>query len=113
MVMVFDQNGDQMEEYQGQWKDVKHKIVEDMPNHVEIEGPKSWPESFPNTPIIDARVTSNEIYSSRRNFPRPKPVGPPLKDMREGDIPKMPKDTPYERPAVRRAPAHDSMGPEK
>jgi len=55
----------------------------------------------------------------------PKPVGPPLKDMREGDIPKMPEhlvpETPHdhveraplERPARRRAPDHDSMGPEK
>ena len=47
-----------------------------------------------------------------KNIP-PKPIDPPLKDIREGDIPKMPEETPYERPTARRAPWHDSMGPAK
>ncbi|KKL51171.1 hypothetical protein LCGC14_2298160 [marine sediment metagenome] len=56
-VMVFDQNGDQIPEYQGRWNDVKYSIVRDMPDHVEIEGPKDWNRVFPKTPIIDTRVS--------------------------------------------------------
>ena len=42
MVMVFDERGDQLPEYQGRWDDVKDAILRDKPPHVEVEGPRQW-----------------------------------------------------------------------
>ena len=67
MVMIFDQNGDQMPEYQGKWEDLKHKIVEDMPNDVEIIGPKEWFSDFPNTPIVEVQVAKKDSFLNATN----------------------------------------------
>ena len=41
MVMVFDEKGQQMPEYQGLWKEMKEKIMRNKPEHIEIES-KIW-----------------------------------------------------------------------
>ena len=76
-VMVFDQNGDQIPEYQGQWKDVKHKIVEDMPDAVEIVGPKEWSSDFPNTPIVDMRHHQDSFANATNDHTRAQLTGEP------------------------------------
>jgi hypothetical protein len=37
MVMAFDQNSEQMPEYQGRFEDVRHKIIRDFPD-ITIQG---------------------------------------------------------------------------
>jgi hypothetical protein len=34
MVMAFDQNGEQVPEYQGPWHEVRNKLIRDYPNVV-------------------------------------------------------------------------------
>lgn len=42
MVMVFDEHGQQMPEYQGAWNDVAEKIRRDKPPEVEVQGGLIW-----------------------------------------------------------------------
>lgn len=42
MVMVFDQHGQQMPDYQGPWEEMRDKILADKPAGVTIEGPYAW-----------------------------------------------------------------------
>lgn len=44
MVLVFDEEGQQMPEYQGNENDVMERILKDKPNYVKIEH-RSWPRS--------------------------------------------------------------------
>lgn len=42
MCMVFDKNGEQMPEYQGEWGKMKRKIIDDLPPDAEIKKQVSW-----------------------------------------------------------------------
>lgn len=42
MVMVFDERGEQIPEYQGRWDEMKDAILRDKPVNVEVEGPRRW-----------------------------------------------------------------------
>jgi hypothetical protein len=42
MVMVFDQFGEQMSDYQGPWDEMKEKIERDKPADVSVGGPQKW-----------------------------------------------------------------------
>lgn len=42
MVMVFDENGQQLHEYQGRWEDCRAAILRDKPADVRVDDPIEW-----------------------------------------------------------------------
>ena len=42
MVMVFDQYGQQMPDYQGKWEEMCEAIERDKPEAVTVQGPQRW-----------------------------------------------------------------------
>ena len=47
MVMVFDEAGQQMPDYQGTWEEKREAIERDKPAHVPVGGPHQWPRGGP------------------------------------------------------------------